>query len=423
MTHLTLSLQLLRQYGAQLAVIWLAGHLLGAIVMDLAVEAGLVSRVAGLAALFLVILLQLIVFVSMFIVLRDGLPEFRRRNRPAPAPEETGRESNLLVPALLAALVPFYGYYAGWGFLMDMVRDYSARFMEAQWARVDFSDPSSVGPPALEVGNSLWTVLVVVVIWGIRRFAKARSKSSGNRFWPLVIVASEATWVLMALFALSDWKGDIVTWLASLPTPGQVLDWLIPAAQATISSAETVPVDWPPALEPRQWLIGLFWYALLPLIWFNLGAIVYGHDLAIAAAPTRRMTGKLKNRWQRMPKFASGFVEAYWGMWFGLAKRWNAVMNGVMLAASAGFVTITSVIVLWRLADWLGRWAWLGLAELIGPQDSTLWHILQWPLNILFGMPGQPQEGVLVVVVQFCLLAAGLELSQRARKGVRTPAA
>ena len=75
---------------------------------------------------------------------------------------------------------------------------------------------------------------------------------------------------------------------------------------------------------------------------------------------------------------------------------------------------------LWRLADWLGRWAWVGAAHLIGPQDLGLWRVLQTPLNLLFGTPGQPQDGLLVCTVQFCILAAGLELAGRASDEYRT---
>lgn len=41
---------------------------------------------------------------------------------------------------------------------------------------------------------------------------------------------------------------------------------------------------------------------------------------------------------------------------------------------------------------------------------------MEQPLNLLFGYPGQPQTGLIVVVVQFCILAAGLELAGRAQR-------
>jgi hypothetical protein len=78
--------------------------------------------------------------------------------------------------------------------------------------------------------------------------------------------------------------------------------------------------------------------------------------------------------------------------------------------------------VLWRFADWLGRWAWIGAAQLVGPQDQQVWRLAEHPLNILFGFPGQPQTGLIVVVVQFCVLAAGLELAGRAQQQARADA-
>jgi hypothetical protein len=91
----------------------------------------------------------------------------------------------------------------------------------------------------------------------------------------------------------------------------------------------------------------------------------------------------------------------------------------VLLAASAGVWLTVSILVFWRLSDWLGRWAWIGASHLIGPQDPNVWMVAVVPLNILFGMPGQPQGGVVVVAVQYCVLAAGLSLALKSREAAR----
>ncbi|MEF9604733.1 hypothetical protein O4J55_21345, partial [Paracoccus sp. PXZ] len=72
--HVLLTARLFRNYGAVLAATWLAGSLLGTLLMMLAVEIGFADRLAGLIALVPVILLQLVLFVAMFVILRDGLP-------------------------------------------------------------------------------------------------------------------------------------------------------------------------------------------------------------------------------------------------------------------------------------------------------------------------------------------------------------
>lgn len=415
-THVRLCLRLLARYGATLAIIWLAGILLNQALLHLAVEIGLIDRMGGLIALSPVILLQLLVFVAMFIVLRDGLPllSFRRKSIPvSSANEKDEKQANggIFAAALLATLIPFYGYYAGWGFLSNTLRDYSNLFIETQWNRIDFSKPQGgIGGPALEVTSTVWVVISVIVIWAIRKAAKAMKVKTGGRLWPIVVVACEATWALLGLFVISEWQVLLVQWLTKFPSPKDWLSAIVPAASAQVSAISIRPVDWPPPFELWPWLKSLFWYAVLPLIWFNLGAIVYGHNLDLMNDRTEKLTGTALQKWGKLPKPVTDFIAYFWG---GLVKRWHAVANGVMLAASAGFTLTISVIVLWRFVDWLGRWSWIAIANLIGPKDPSLWQIVTPILNVLFGTAGQPQTGVVVVVAQFCIVAAGLELAGR----------
>lgn len=416
-THIQLSTKLLLRFGAPLGAIWMGGYLLNILLLRGAVEIGLLSRFAGLIALAPIILLQLVVFAAMFIVLRDGLPLLRRRKDP-PSPETPEakasevRDGSVFAGALLAVLIPFYGYYAGWGFLSNTLRDYSKLFLDTQMSRIDFQKPDNFGPTALEVEGSLWIAVAVLVIWALRRTAKELHKKTGSGLWSLLVVACEATWAMLGLYLISKWQADLAGWLAQFPSPQELLRSLISAARAEVTSPAARPVDWPAEFELSQWLTSLFWYSALPLIWFNLGAIIYGHDLNMMTSATRRVTDRVLNRWTSLPKPLTDFIDYFWG---GVVRRWHAVVNGVMLAASAGVALTVSVIVLWRLADWLGRWAWNGAAHLIGPQDPLVWRLAQKPLNMLFGMPGQPQDGVVIVVVQFCILAAGLELAGRAQ--------
>jgi hypothetical protein len=398
-SHLALTGQLLRRHGLMLVTILLGAKLLEALLMRLAVELGMIHRFAGLVAVIMVILLQLVVFVGMFIVLRDGASASRlhRAHTSASPSPENANSSPIFASALLAVLIPFYGYYAGWGFLGNTLRDYSRGFLSAQWDRIDFMRPESIGPSALEVDGTLWLLIPVALIWLVRRTAKARQARTGHAIWPMVVVACEASWVILGLYVLSGWKEQFVSWLAHLPSPA---GWL----------------DWPPPFQFGEWMHQLFRYALLPLIWFNLGAIVYGHDLNMMADPTRRMTGGIVRRWAALPKPVTDFVGHFW---MGLLKRWHAVANGVLLAASAGVWLTVSILVFWRLSDWLGRWAWIGASHLIGPQDPNVWMVAVVPLNILFGMPGQPQGGVVVVAVQYCVLAAGLSLALKSREAAR----
>lgn len=410
--HLRQTGRLLCKYGLMLATVLLGARLMETLLMRLAVELGMMHRFAGLVAVIMIILLQLVVFVAMFVILRDRPVRFRRRRRPDAQASQEESDAPFFAGALLAVLIPFYGYYAGWGFLGNTLRDYSRAFLAEQWNRIDFQNPEAMGPHALQVEGTLWLLIPVALVWLVRRMAKARYASTKHAVWPLVVVACEATWVILALYVLSGWKEQFVAWLASLPSLASLFDWLIPAAQAAIADASLHPVDWP-QWQLTDWLGQLFRYALLPLVWFNLGAIVYGHDLNMMAEPTKRVAGRVTTRWQALPKPVTDFLGHFWA---GLVKRWHAVANGVLLAASAGVWLTVSILVLWRLADSLGRWSWVGAAHLIGPQDGQVWILAAIPLDLLFGMPGQPQTGVAVVVVQFCVLAAGLSLAMKTRE-------
>ena len=416
-THLGLTTDLLLRFGAPLSAIWMGSYLLNILLLHAAVEIGLLSRFAGLIAIAPIILLQLLVFAAMFLVLRDGLPLMRRRSQAAQAepdvPADEPRDREFFAGALLAVLIPFYGYYAGWGFLSNTLRDYSRLFLSTQISELSFVEPNDFGPTALEVHSSWWIAIAVLLIWLLRRTAKNRHKKTGHRFWPLLIVACETAWALLGLYLIAGWKDQLVAWLAHQPSPIELIKSLIPAANAEVMSPGTRPIDWEPAFQPWEWLKSLFWYAALPVIWFNLGAIIYGHDLNLMSSSTERMAGRIVRRWSGLPKPITDFIGYFW---LGTIKRWHAVVNGIILAASAGMALTVSVIVLWRLADYLGRWAWVGATYLIGPQDALAKQLIDLPLHMLFGYPGQPQNGLIVVVIQFCILAAGLELAGRAQQ-------
>src|SRR3546814_6765429 len=95
----------------------------------------------------MVILLQLIVFAGVFVVLRDRPAVFRLRVSRATAvsSSQVDNASPAFASALLAVLIPFYGYYAGWGFLGNTLRDYSKSFLTEQWNRIDFQNPDEIG--------------------------------------------------------------------------------------------------------------------------------------------------------------------------------------------------------------------------------------------------------------------------------------
>lgn len=180
--HIYVSTKLLLKFGAPLSAVWAGGILANLFLTMIAVEIGLVSRIAGMIALVPVLLLQLLIFVAMFLILRNGLPNIRLQRRRwlkqearktlSANTEEYGNSGRVFAGALLAVLLPFYAYYAGWGLLNNTLRQYSQAFLNAQMQQIDFTNPQ-LGPAALEVDSTVWVIVAVFVIWAIRRVAKS----------------------------------------------------------------------------------------------------------------------------------------------------------------------------------------------------------------------------------------------------------
>lgn len=67
----------------------------------------------------------------------------------------------------------------------------------------------------LDVLDSRWLIVSVVISWLIRRFATAMQKRGGSRsFWQVVVIC-ETNWIFIGLYVISRWKDDAIAWIMS----------------------------------------------------------------------------------------------------------------------------------------------------------------------------------------------------------------
>lgn len=397
-----LTLQLLWRFWPQLMVLWLVGMIADGVLNELAVMIGRWNSLAGLSTLALVVLTKLVIVVALFETVRSGLPALDAASRPAAAePTEGDAEAKSLhfTSALALTLVPFFAYYAAWGFLADTIRNYSKLSLDLMM--------SGQAMASLEIKGGAWLFVSVAIAWLVRRFAKAMRERSGSPVWPVVIVICEANWAFIGLFVISNWEGDIRAWAARLPEViGSFFGWLAPVGDA---AAATV---FPPAAEDvaisaYQQVRNLFLYALYPLVWLTLAALVYGYDINGDRPIGEGRIGRALSRWAALPKPVRDFIAHFYA---GTAKRYRALAEGVGMAINTGFAVAVMAVVLYRALDWGSAWAWYGLARMIGPHDLQLWQIIAHGISLLFGTPSAPGDGILVMPVKVCLLAAALEI-------------
>lgn len=398
-----LTLQLLWRFWPQLMALWLLGMIGNLLLNELAVMIGRLNALAGLSTLALVVLLKLVIIVALFETVRPGLPALDAASRIAAARPETGGADDAggssFASVLALTLVPFFAYYAAWGFLGDTVRDYSKLSLDLTMFGESYNP--------LKFGSSAWLLLSVVAAWAVRRFAKFMHARSKAAIWAIVIVVCEANWAFIGLYVISTWEDDIRAWVARFPeTIAHFLGLLNPVADA---AAATV---FPPTAEEAsislyQQMRGLFFYALYPVVWLTLAALVYGYDINGERPLAEGRIARAVSRWQGLPQAVRDFISHFIA---GTAKRYRALAEGVGLTLSSGLGLMLAVILLYRVVDWGAAWAWYGTARLIGPHDLPLWQIIAQAVSLFFGSPSAPGDGVLVMPIKICLLAAALEI-------------
>ena len=408
---LALTAGLLARFWPLLLLIGSIGYIANDLLLNAAVGVGLRHPLGGMVVLSLVVLAKLLVLVTMFSVLRPALPSLaalRQESRgEGPAPDER-KASDHMLAVTAAAILPFFAYYAAWGFLGDTVREYSRLAL----ARVPFGEKLNI----FDLLSSSGLVASILACWAIRWFAKRMNARSRGPYWRLLIVAADASWIFISLYALSVWKNDFIAWIGA----GALLEELSMGAKsfslsiAAYAAESFTPVEFrqPGFFEQAQ---NLFFYALLPMIWLVMAAIINGYELSARPAPAPAASHA--PTWR---KWLRDFVRHFIG---GYRSRYAPVWTCLKLTLSAGLATLLTFIIAWRAIGWLGAWAWVGLTRTIGAHDLVTWQMLADIIDVFIGSPSDLDGGILLDAVRIALLAAVLEYAVATQRNRLRPVA
>ncbi|MBO9198382.1 hypothetical protein J5277_30110 [Rhizobium sp. 16-449-1b] len=389
-----------------MAALWLLGFIGNLLLNEIAAMIGRWNSLAGLSVLGLVVLLKLVVIVALFETVRRGLPALNAASHRTVDQPDTSTEAKAPPPrgdflsALALSLVPFFAFYTAWGFLGDTVRDYSRLSLSLFMA-------GETAGSLLDVSGGTWLIVPVVVAWAVRRLAKAMQKRSHAPIWPILIVVCEANWAFIGLFVLSEWQDEIRAWFSHIPeTIGTLISQLAPVTDALAQQDVPIPPEFrsPPIVTQ---LVSLFFYALYPVVWLTLAALVYGYDIDSERTPGKGRLAGAVSRWQALPKSVRDFISHFVA---GTLKRYRALAEGIGLALNSGIGPILVAIVGYRLLDWGSAWAWYWLTQFIGPHDLPLWQVIAQTISPFIGTPSDPGDGLLITPIKICLLAATLEI-------------
>jgi hypothetical protein len=408
---LALTASLLARFWPQLLLIGSLGYIANDLLLNAAVSVGLRHPLGGMVVLSLVVLAKLLVVVTMFSVLRPALPALaalRQESRgEGPSPDERKTSEHMLA-ITAAAILPFFAYYAAWGFLGDTVREYSRLALDS----VPFGEKLNI----FDLLSSSGLVASILACWTIRWFAKRMNVRSQRPYWRLLIVAADASWIFISLYALSVWKDDFIAWIGA----GSLLQELSMGGQffslsiAAHAAEGFTPVEFrqPGVLEQAQ---NLFFYALLPMIWLVMAAIINGYELSAPPAPA--VVPSQASTWRQwLRDFVAHFTRGY-------RSRYAPVWTCIKLTLSAGLATLLTFIITWRAIGWLGGWAWVGLTRGIGGHDLVTWQMLANIIDVFIGSPSDLDGGILLDAVRIALLAAVLEYAVATQRDRLRPVA
>ena len=397
---LVLTARLLARFWPQLLLIAAVGMILRDLLLNAAVGVGLNYPLGGMVTLSLVVLVKLLVVVAMFAALRPGLPALASLREEARMPETDMRwrdRSDRVLAATTVALLPFFAYYAAWGFLGDTVREYSRLAL----ARVPFGESLNI----FAFMRSGGLIAAIVFCWFVRWGAKRMHGRSHSPYWRLLVVAADATWIFIGLYALGVWKDDFIEWLGA----GALVENLAMGVQR-LSMAAHAAAGFKP-VEFREPGIGeqaqrLFFYALLPMVWLVMAAIINGYDLSAAPEAAAAPSGRSSTWRGWLNDFLSHFIGGY-------RSRYQPVWTCLKLTLGAGLGTLLTFIVAYRMLNWLGAWLWYLATRTLEIHDLAVWQVAASVIGVFIGSPSDLDGGILLDAARIALLAAVLETPWR----------
>jgi hypothetical protein len=360
---------LLRHWPALLAL-YVGAILARYAVIELAGFVGAYSAVAGSLLFPLAILARLAALVAMLLVLRDGMRELLAI---APLPADAAARRRSFVDALLAGILPFFAFYAAWGYLREDAAAYSSRVLEVSTG-LDFV---AIVEERTQEGDGLAgmitltpvTVAIMVAAFVLRWLWKRHREQlpGGLAVGALYL---EVVWVYIAVDLISGVLAQVAAWVDTR----QAMVWL-EDLRATIASA-FVPLAW--VWEGVEWLLGeVGGIVLLPLAWLTIAGVVYGRAVAPEPVASALLRGEVVDRvrtgWRSLP----GRVRARLAdVWADIASRFTPITRTLGLMWRAGPVLIGGYILLYTVLLLLEGTAEWGLLRIIGPQDlDDFWFV------------------------------------------------
>lgn len=383
--------RLLLRHWPQLLFWGVLQWLLYGLAMQLSIELARASLLLAYAGIALLVVTQLACVIAMFLSLRPSLPLSGQMVLAT-----TGAAGNG-ASALALALLPFVAYYAIWGLLDGVRRDFRLAYLNSVWHT--HREPIE----NLLAVEGLWIALIIAVL--VRHFARWRL--AGNEVKlprALVVAVCDTYWILVGMTAIR-------LGLSRLSRA-----WEQTVAHNTVVGWWENPTLFDISLEPAKRLVdpaidfgSTAVTAMLPaLVWLAITALVYGLDLR-SNQRIDRTNAQLKlaaRRYRNMPYLVRSVTAALNSGW---VRRITPLVNSIRLVLRAGLPALLTLCIGWQLLALIDSWAWRIAVERVGPLEPGQWRMLEQWIAVLFQGAMDTRSGAITTMLRIVLLAATLE--------------
>lgn len=358
------------------------------VLLMVAIHVGEKGVLLSYAAIAVLIVTQLIGVIAMFLVLRPSMPSMQSRTG---LPALLAKRSWLEV--LAVALLPFFAYYAAWGLLDGIKRDFILTYQS--WISFERREPLQ----DILALRGLWIALAVS--WLLRELSKRRFEETRHGAWSILVAACEAYWLFVGAAFIARAYALAKAWWQSRVVYESVTQWWENPVIGAVSLAPTKRV-----VDPFWDILGTAGSGVaMPLVWLAITAIVYGMDLRRRGrldqhdAHARLISRRYRNLhplWKKaIDKLSAG--------WSG---KGIPIVNAIRLVLRAGLPALLVLCVGWALLDFIDAHAWGLATEAIGPRPQEEWRVLGQPLSLLFNGPMSLRPALFTQLLRIVLLAA-----------------
>lgn len=358
---------------------WYLGAILARYVLiEVAGFVGAYNAVAGSLLLPLAILARLIALVAMFLVLRDGM---RQLNAIAPLATDTSERRREFFDALMTGILPFFAFYAAWGYLREDAVAYTERVLEVdsglRWQQLAAELAGEEGAAAElasdgQVGELTITPITIAIVVSafLLRWMWKRHRERLPRWTGGFATYLEALWVYYTVTVIGLALDLVTSWVGSR----QAMVWLADFRAAI--TAGFVPLAW--IWEGVEWFLGeAGGIILLPVAWLTISGVVYGQAVAPRAVETDALGGevgrRIRSRYRSLPQRLRARLA---DIWSDLVARFTPIGRALVLMWRAGPVLIGGFVLLYTLLLGLqGVLEW-AIPRTFGPQDiDEFWFV------------------------------------------------